>query len=110
MVQGVVSSTGDGSNIIVQNYGDFSLADGQEYQLVGEATDGHDPVEVVEATGNEKIEIIEVDDATMAQLSASQSVGSVLLQQDNSSFQVSGMESSDQIIKVLNSSNVSHHQ
>lgn len=62
----------DGNIIQIQNLHpgqEFTLAEGQEYELIGEAasTAAIDPMDI-HPSENQQIQIIEVDDATMEQI------------------------------------------
>lgn len=67
----------DGSNIVIQNVQgqEFTLAEGQEFEIIGESqsnnntinTSSIEPIELLPAD-NQQIQIIEVDDATMQQI------------------------------------------
>ncbi len=94
----------DGGNIIIQEgNGEFTLADGQEYELIGEAeTTGPTRTGTFQQFGNETYEIVEVDDQTMAQFAA-QNGG--MFVPDSSNIQVTQIDPNDpnmqHFIKVL---------
>jgi len=105
----VLQEGGDVGNVIIQNSNDFSLAEGQEYELIGEADSGN-PIQVLEVRGedsgeNNTIEIIEVDDQTLAQLTQ-QNVGNFIIQEPNSGFEVQEIDANDpnfrHLVKALN--------
>jgi len=101
-------------NVVVQNAADFTLAEGQEYELIGEV-DPND-VQVVEMIkerpNSPQIEIIEVDDHTLAQLAA-QNMGGMFLQ-DSGQIHVNMSEidvnnpSMGQLLKVIGGHGQSH--
>ena len=114
MVEQLVLQEGhDVGNVIIQNSGDFTLAEGQEYELIGEA-DPNNPIQVLEVLkeqneSNNTIEIIEVDDQTLAQLT-SQNLGNFIIQEPGGDFEVQEIDANDpnfrHLVKALNPSNV----
>jgi hypothetical protein len=105
----VLQEGGDVGNVIIQNSGDFTLAEGQEYELIGEA-DPNNPIQVLEVLkeeneANNTIEIIEVDDQTLAQLT-SQNLSNFIIQEPNSDFEVQEIDADDpnfrHLVKALN--------
>lgn len=78
----------------------FSLGDGQTYEILGEVGGS-------EVTKGEAIEIIEVDDETMAKLTA-QNSGMIFQNSTPGAIQVSTLDPSDpnisQILKAINPS------
>lgn len=81
----------------------FSLGDGQTYEILGEVGSS----EMVQGTKGEAIEIIEVDDETMAKLTA-QNSGMMFQNSASGSIQVATLDPSDpnisQILKAINPS------
>lgn len=93
---------GDTGNIVIQNGGEFTLADGQEYELIGEA-DPADPMHVVQTPEEQTIQIIEVDDQTMAQFAQNINMSGMFFH-DPSNIQVTEIDPNDPntVFKVLN--------
>jgi len=93
---------GDG-NIVIQNGGEFNFDDGQEYELIGEA-DSVEPIHLVDGGGEQTIQIIEVDDQTMAHFAAQNINMSGMFFGDASNIQVTEIDPNDPntVFKVLN--------
>jgi len=79
----------------------FSLEDGQTYEIVGEVG----TEDVVQGAKGEAIEIIEVDEETMARLTA-QNAGMTFQNSGTSGIQIATLDPSDpninQILKAIN--------
>lgn len=96
--------------VSASNSTNFAMSDGQEYELIGEVG-GNAMVQVLEMNKdakhqNEGIEIIEVDDETMAKITA-QNAG-MFYQSSGSGGAIQVLDASDpnisQILKAMNSS------
>jgi hypothetical protein len=109
MMEQFVTIEGEGGNLILQqNSGEFTLAEGQEYELIGEA-DAHEPMHGVAMDSDnphQTIEIIEVDDQTMAQLTG-QNVNEMFFQ-GSDNIQVTEIDPNDpsmgHLLKVIDPS------
>jgi len=92
------------NNLIIQNGTGFTLAEGQEYELIGETEPSPQQrhTHTFQQFGNETYEVVEVDDQTMAQLAANN--GGMFLP-DASNLQVTQFDANDpniqNLIKVL---------
>jgi len=97
------------SPVSMSNLTNFKLSDGQEYELIGEV-EGNEVVQVLEMSKdskNESIEIIEVDDETMAKITAHNS-GVFFQNSESGAVQVASLDPSDpkisQILQTMNTS------
>lgn len=104
-VEQFITLGNESGNLIVQNGGQFTLAEGQEYEVIGES-DGNNQIQVMESENNEEIEIIEVDDQTMAQLTAQN-----MFFPNSGSIQVSELDPNmGQILRMINPSSEPFYQ
>jgi len=105
-----ISNISSTSTATTNNTNSFALSEGQTYEIVGEVG-SNNVVEMVDKGGNlknEAIEIIEVDDETMAKLTAQNAGMFFQNTASGSGIQVATLDASDpgisQILKSINPS------